>query len=169
MPPARPPPHALLKLVAETPGEDPLRRLRAWVALLFLLGAVGTAGELVLLEHTESTIQWTPFVALALPVVALIRAHARPGRLALRAVQATMILLAIDGLLGVWFHWRGNIAFELEMQPDLSGWNLIVRSAFGATPALAPGLMAQLGLVGLLYTYRHPALRERTPSMETQP
>ena len=29
----------------------------------------------------------------------------------------------------------------------------------GATPALAPGAMVQLGLIGLAYTFRHPALR----------
>jgi hypothetical protein len=28
----------------------------------------------------------------------------------------------------------------------------------GATPALAPGTMVQFGLLGLLYTYRHPRL-----------
>jgi hypothetical protein len=28
----------------------------------------------------------------------------------------------------------------------------------GATPLLAPGIMLQLGLVGLLFTFRHPAL-----------
>ena len=30
-------------------------------------------------------------------------------------------------------------------------------------PALAPSALAQLGLLGLLYTYRHPALRRRHP------
>ena len=28
----------------------------------------------------------------------------------------------------------------------------------GATPTLAPGAMVELGLLGLAYTYRHPAL-----------
>jgi len=27
-----------------------------------------------------------------------------------------------------------------------------------APPALSPGLLVQLGLLGLVYTYRHPAL-----------
>ena len=29
-----------------------------------------------------------------------------------------------------------------------------------APPALAPAGMIQMGLLGLLYTYRHPALRQ---------
>jgi hypothetical protein len=32
-------------------------------------------------------------------------------------------------------------------------------SLTGDMPALAPGTMFQLGLVGFLYTYRHPVLR----------
>jgi hypothetical protein len=31
-----------------------------------------------------------------------------------------------------------------------------------APPALAPAGLIQLGLLGLLYTYRHPALQLRT-------
>jgi hypothetical protein len=32
----------------------------------------------------------------------------------------------------------------------------------GAAPALAPGAMVQLGLLGLIYTFRHPALIQRS-------
>ena len=42
---------------------------------------------------------------------------------------------------------------------------LVWKALRGATPALAPGALAQLGLLGLLYTYRHPAL---THTRETE-
>jgi hypothetical protein len=62
-------------------------------------------------------------------------------------------------------HFRGNMAFQLDIDPSLSGWALadkVLRAK--APPTMAPGAMAQLGLLGLIYSYRHPALRERPPS-----
>jgi hypothetical protein len=44
------------------------------------------------------------------------------------------------------------------MNPALAGFELVRESLSGATPALAPGTMIQLGLIGLAYTYRHPRL-----------
>jgi hypothetical protein len=40
----------------------------------------------------------------------------------------------------------------------LAGWELFKEAMTGATPALAPGAMVQLGLIGLAWSYRHPAL-----------
>jgi hypothetical protein len=76
-------------------------------------------------------------------------------------LQALMLLFVVVGGLGLLLHFKGNIDFELEMQPDASGWPLIWAALKGATPTLAPGAMAQLGLIGLAYTYRHPALGGR--------
>jgi hypothetical protein len=48
--------------------------------------------------------------------------------------------------------------FELETYPSISGLALFKEAMMGATPALAPGTMIELGLIGLAYTYRHPLL-----------
>ena len=40
----------------------------------------------------------------------------------------------------------------------MRGLELVWEALKGATPALAPGAMAQLGLVGLAFAYRHPLL-----------
>jgi hypothetical protein len=45
------------------------------------------------------------------------------------------------------------VEFELEMYPGLSGLELFREAMKGATPALAPGTMTILGLLGLAYTY----------------
>jgi hypothetical protein len=52
------------------------------------------------------------------------------------------------------------VEFQLEVSPGLAGWELL-RKALNAKapPALAPGVMAQLGVLGLIYTFRHPAVR----------
>jgi hypothetical protein len=61
-------------------------------------------------------------------------------------------------LVGLYLHYRGNVEFALERDPSLSGARLLWKALRGATPALAPGALSQLGLLGLLYTYGHPAL-----------
>ncbi len=63
------------------------------------------------------------------------------------------------GLLGVVLHVRGNAEFQREMDPSLAGptlWWKTLRAK--APPALAPGVLVQLGLLGLVYAARpHPA------------
>jgi hypothetical protein len=70
-----------------------------------------------------------------------------------------MAAFLVSGVLGTWYHYTGNVEFELERTPELGGWALFQAAMGGATPALAPGTMIQLGLIGLLFTFRHPARR----------
>lgn len=126
---------------------------------LLLLGILGLTIELFLLEHTESTTQLIPFVTLGLGLFAVLAVAVRPTRRSVRFFQLGMGALIAAGVLGLVLHYRGNVEFELEMQPSAHGLDLIWKSLTGATPALAPGAMAQLGLLGLIYAYRHPALR----------
>jgi hypothetical protein len=69
-----------------------------------------------------------------------------------------MIVFFVVGALGVYLHLAGNVEFALERDPSLSGVHLLWKALRGASPALAPGALAQLGLLGLLYDYKHPAL-----------
>ena len=69
------------------------------------------------------------------------------------------ILFVISGFAGLFLHYQGNAQFELEMYPSLKGLELFRKAIKGTTPpTLAPGTMIVLGLLGLAYTYRHPAL-----------
>jgi hypothetical protein len=69
-----------------------------------------------------------------------------------------MVAFIAGGTLGVYLHYDSNVVFEREMSPEVLGWALFREAIFGATPALAPGVMVQLGLLGLAFTIRHPAL-----------
>jgi hypothetical protein len=71
-----------------------------------------------------------------------------------------MLLFVASGLLGVYLHVRGNVLFELEMDPSARGLDLVRRSLRGGIPLLAPAAMAQLGLLGLVFAFRHPVLRD---------
>ena len=136
-----------------------LRRALLWT---YVLGAAGTGVELVLLEHYEDPWQWAPIALLAASLLALAwHAAPRARRPGLRAFRAVMLLCLASGAVGALLHYRGNVEFELEREPTLGGLRLFWESMRGATPALAPGTMIQLALVGLAYAFRHPALAPR--------
>ena len=132
--------------------------LRQLLLALVFLGIVGLEVELALLRHADSFEQWIPHVALMIGLVSTVAVYVRPGAPTLRVFQAVMFIFLVVGALGVYLHYRGNVQFALERDPSLTGARLIWKALRGATPALAPGALAQLGLLGLLYSYRHPAL-----------
>jgi hypothetical protein len=134
----------------------PLRRI---VLALVLLGIGGLAAELVLLEHFDSWTQWVPFAALAAGLGSGVVVLLRPGRRSLRLFQAAMLAFVVAGAAGVVLHLKGNQEFEREMDAGARGLALFWRALRGATPALAPGSLAHLGLIGLAAAYRHPAAR----------
>ncbi len=131
---------------------------RGCLLVLFLIGVVGTGAELLLLGHTEDLWQWVPLVLMAGSLVTLGWRVVDRGARSLHVFRGMMILFVLSGVVGLWLHYDGNAEFELEMYPGLQGFELFRESVTGATPTLAPGTMLEFGLLGLLYTYRHPAL-----------
>lgn len=138
-----------------------LATLRRFLLILFVIGVVGTGLELVLLGHTEDVWQLSPLVLMALSLVVL-GWRLRDRRAAcLQWFQGIMGMFVLSGLVGLWLHYEGNMEFEREMYPSLTGVELFLESLTGATPTLAPGTMLELGLLGFAYTYRHPDLARR--------
>lgn len=142
-----------------TSADATLAALRRMVLALFVMGAAGTIAELLLAKHTEDGIQWIPIVLLAASLLALTVQGAlrhRPGVLGLRAV---LVLCIASGGVGTVLHYRAKAEFALERHPDLAGVRLFREAMKGKNPPLlAPGAMIALGLLGLTWTYRHPAL-----------
>lgn len=135
--------------------------IRAVLAAIFLFGSIGSGFELVLLEHVEGFWQSVPVVLIVVGVAALGVLSTRPGVATVRAFQAAMWLFVASGVVGVVMHYQVNVAFELELNPDAAGWDLLWESLKGATPSLAPGTMTLLGTIGLAYTYHHPSIAEQ--------
>ena len=129
-------------------------RIARRVTLLILLFAMGgILAELLLIEHVEDAWQIVPLVLLVIGFGAL-GWHARaPGIWSARTLRGVMTLFVVAGLLGILLHYRGNVEFELERNPGASRWALFREAMQGATPALAPGVMVQIGLLGLLYGF----------------
>lgn len=127
---------------------------------IFLIGVGGLATELWLLNHYEELDQVIPLGLAAAGAVTVLVAAIKPTPVTVRMVQVVMLLFVFSGVLGVWFHYRATTEFQLEMDPSLRGWALFRKAIVAkAPPALAPGSMIQLGLIGLAYTFRHPVFR----------
>ena len=136
--------------------------LRKLLLLTLVVSVTGTLMELLLLEHFEDAWQWAPVALLGGSLLTLGGFALERGPKSLNVLRGLMVLCIASGLLGLFLHYRGNVEFELEMYPDLAGWKLFKDAMMGATPALAPGAMLQIGLVGLAWTFRHPAYRPIT-------
>ena len=139
-------------------------RLRGWslgqfILAIILIGIVGLLMELLLIDHMETRIQWIPIVVLVAGLGGSVWIALRPGKASFRTFEAIMAVFIVAGVAGLYFHYAGNVEFAIERDSTLSGFRLAWKSLRGATPALAPGALAQLGLLGLAYTYTHPATR----------
>ena len=140
-----------------------MSRLRIALLALFLLGSGGTLVELLLLDHLESWTQWIPVVLFGAGIV-LGLWSARTDRYGPLMLAGALYVVA--GAVGIYLHLDGNRAFELEMYPDLTGLSLLAETVTGATPALAPGTMIQIGLLALVIAW--PALWP-SPTKEPNP
>jgi hypothetical protein len=118
-------------------------------ALLFMM--TGTAMELYLLDHYEDTLQLIPLLCIGAALLLVVVLWFRRTAVLLGIFQLVLGLTALSGLYGAFLHLRANYEFELEMKPTLSGWALFAESLSGALPALAPGSMIVLALMGYAY------------------
>src|SRR4029453_9992398 len=83
-------------------------------------------------------------------------------------LRATMLMFIVTGAVGILLHYQANLEFQLDMDATQSSWSLFKKVMHAkAPPALAPGAMAQLGLLGWLYCFRHPVLADRDRTSAT--
>lgn len=150
------------------PASEPPSRLRQLLLALLTFGLIGVGVELALLEHYEDAPMFVPFAALAIGLAA-VALHASAGTAAtVRVLRGAMAVLIVSGLAGVALHYQGSLEFQIDMDPTLSTWDLFWKVLhMKAPPTLAPGVLVQLGLLGLAATYRHPVFDRPTRSLST--
>lgn len=119
-------------------------------------GIVGTSTELTLLGHFEEAAQGAPLIVLASCLAVTIWQLLAPTPTSVLAMRVVMTILIVTSVVGVGFHFEGNLAFKQELYPELTGLELFMESVTGVTPVFAPGSMLLLGFVGLTSTLRHP-------------
>ncbi|MBF8248624.1 MAG: hypothetical protein HW374_1424 [Bacteroidetes bacterium] len=128
------------------------RRVRILLLALFLFTLLGAAVELLLTSHTEGW-QLVPLILMLLSVLALGWFALVRNKTGLKLVQSIMVCFILSGAIGVLLHFNSNEEFALEVYPGLTGIELLWKSIKGAAPILAPGIMVQLGVLGLGYAY----------------
>ena len=145
---------------ADFRGADRTGVLRGWILAILVLGLLGTATELVLLEHYEQPLQFVPLVLIVAALGAVWWELARRDLASRRAVQIVMALFVLAGFAGFAAHFEGSAAYQLELNPDMSDWELLEKILRAkAPPLLAPGMMLQLGLLGLAYVFSDSRFR----------
>lgn len=125
---------------------------------ILVLGLAGTGIELLLLQHYADAWQLVPLALIAAALSAIAWHVLTSGAASVYVIRAIMTAFLASGAIGMGMHWQANADFEQEADPSLQGARLLMESFSGATPALAPGTLIQLGLIGLLYGHRHPRL-----------
>jgi len=137
-------------------------RIRTLLLAVLVIGLLGTLADLALLSHYEDGAQMIPLGLIALSLLAIGWHVLRPGAAAVRALQGAMLLLAAAAVVGMGLHANGAAEFQLEIDPSQS-WRQLAGKVMRAhaPPLLAPGALLQLGLIGLIHTYRHPHLGGR--------
>lgn len=154
------------------PEADSTRLLRTFVLVALIFGLVGMSADLVALKHFEDPWQLVPLALFALALGTLAWFGLGGGAASLRLLRVLMVLAIVAGLVGVVLHYRGNLEFQMEIDPSQHGWALFKEIIHAkAPPALAPGSMIELGLLGIAFTFRHPALRPsagRGPSPQSK-
>lgn len=126
----------------------------------FLLGIIGLVLfglelELLFLNHVKTPLQMLP-VGLAGGGLGMIVWHlVSPNPASIRILKGILCACSIVGALGMLIHngmnaenhWRESHGLRPGFEED--------------APPSAPAAMLPLGLLGLAYTFRHPALDER--------
>ncbi|MGH9203801.1 MAG: hypothetical protein ACRD2A_21450 [Vicinamibacterales bacterium] len=115
--------------------------------------------DLLLIRHYEDSNQLIPLAVAAVGLLVMMWVAARPNVAALRVMQLVMLCFIGTGIIGVTLHFQANAEFQREVDPAITTRDLIWKVVEAtAPPALSPGVLVQLGLLGLVYTYKHPAL-----------
>lgn len=131
--------------------------MRPLILAILFVGLFGMGAELLLLQHTGSVWELIPLVLIGLALATLTWHAIVPHPASVRSVQGVMGLFLIAGVAGMALHYQSSMEFKLETNPALNSWALFWAVMSAKTPpALAPGALIQLGLLGLVYTYRHP-------------
>lgn len=132
-----------------------LARVRRLLIGLLCLGLCGTTLELWLIGHHEDVWQWLPLAVMTVATLVSVWLVFTWSRSATAVFRIMMLVLMVTGIVGAVLHYRANMEFQLEMDPSLSGLALMGEILHAkAPPALAPGNMVLLSLVGLVAVWR---------------
>lgn len=129
---------------------------RRFLLILSAVILVITAIELWLSGHVENVLQLLPSVMCLIGILTIIFFHLSPSVLSLRTLRASMFLMCLTSLVGLYKHFVHNLEFELEIRPNSLVSNVLWETITGASPMLAPGILFLAATLALAAVFRHP-------------
>jgi hypothetical protein len=103
--------------------------MRRLMLLLLSVAMIGTAVDLMLLDHHEDFWQMVPLGVIALGVVSVMLSTIKGGVGSVMLMRVTMALFVCSGFVGMGLHYIGNNEFQLEMDPSLREVDYVEGSA----------------------------------------
>jgi hypothetical protein len=141
--------------VTSEDAAEVLRQLRRFLLALSIMLFAGAIVELWLVGHTQSWLQWIPFVLSAMGSATVFIVLFRSTPATVRVLRVSMGVIVLGTLLGVYEHISGNIELEREVNPTANSSRLLWRGVTGGNPLLAPGVLAIAALLAVSATYRY--------------
>jgi hypothetical protein len=144
------------------------RRAALWLAALSVLAL---AVELAVERHWTRPSQLIAWGALALAAVSIGLVRWRPSPGSLRAARLLAAAVVLSALVGIWQHVESNYeAGPLDAEygegwdnlSETTRWWLAVSKTVGPSPLLAPGALAQAGVLVLLAAQLPSSRGDRT-------
>jgi hypothetical protein len=136
---------------------ETLQIVRQWILAAIAAALVVMEGELIFVRHFGNNNG--QMIAVVLTSAGLLAtgwhviARNTPSIIVFRFLMYLFLVFGIDGLL---VHYNFAAHAALKSHPALGGLPLLYAALSGDIPLLAPGLLIQVGLLGLLYTFHHP-------------
>ena len=139
---------------------ETLQIVRRILLITVISAIIAVEIELLLLDHVKPIMQLVPVFLMAAGLLAIIWYGFTRSRESMKAFQIMMILSIATGLLGIFVHLGFSATDAIKKDKTLQGMPLIRAALTGVAPPFAPAALIQIGLVGVAYTFRHPALIE---------
>jgi peptidoglycan/LPS O-acetylase OafA/YrhL len=103
---------------SQEPAEQSLlHTMRQLLLVLVTAGMLGTAADLLLLEHFENAWQLPPLVLIGIALLVVARLFISGGAVAVIAMRVIMICFIAAGCVGILLHYNGNSEFQREIDP----------------------------------------------------
>lgn len=137
-------------------AETILKRIRIFLLGFSIFTFAGSVFELVFLNHTRETLQWTPFILCALGILLAALMLIHPTVQTVRIVRIGMWIVLAGGIFGMGVHVFGNLKPYIEGGRS-AGFGQLITTAFGGrNPLLAPGVLSMAAVMALTALYKHP-------------
>jgi hypothetical protein len=134
-----------------------LRGVRLLILAAIAAALIVSEAELLFVGHTGSNNGQVIAVVLVSLGLITVTCHAiLRNTSSIVVLRLTMYPFLIFGIDGLFTHYHRAVQSVLKSQPALVGMPLVFATLSGKIPLLAPGMLIEIGLLGLIYTFQHP-------------